>query len=365
MARRAVERLAPRYPHLRPGRKWSTLEWETVGGNRWVGTGIDSSTGGVDGGTLILDDVTGSAARYGSKPGRDRMWRAIQEDALSRGVKVAIVMETRRGVDDMRARFESEFSAHLQCYDWPLVYDREHALRRPAYDHRELGEYLWPERWDPEWHDANPQIRGRLYAQLYQQRPTPDEGSLYQRQWLSHRYPGTPASNVSSCQVRMLSVDGAATHGAGDHTVVHHWGFRHGSAILLGQWRGQWDYPTFERTLLDIITSERPHGTLIENTSNGRAVAQKLINSGIPGVIPINVSGMGGKRDRIRPTLALWESKSVLLPDATHAPWVPDMVERLLRVTGKGDEVDDEADAATIALSWWQGRNGREITVLR
>ena len=366
--RRGVERLyrehPQRFPHLRPGRKWTTLEWETVGGNRWTGLGIGSSTGGIDGQLLIGDDLTGSAERYMSASVRRRTERSIREDLLSRGVQWAVFMETRRGVHDTRAWLQENFADNLKCRDWPLVYDRQHHLTNPAHDARSVGDYLWPEKFGEEWHKANPQVRGQLYAQLYQQRPTPDEGALYRREWMANRYPGTDVENARSCHQRVLSVDGAATHGRGDHSVIHYWGFRHNKALLLGQWRGQWDYPVLKATLQDVIAKTNPDGILIENTSNSRAAAQELRNQ-FRGVIPINVSGQGGKRDRIRPTLTLWESGSVLLPYAQCAPWVPDFVERMLRVTGVGDEVDDEADAATIALSWWQNRQGRTIQVLR
>ena len=164
--------------------------------------------------------------------------------------------------------------------------------------------------------------------------------------------------------MRVISVDGAATDGGGDHTVMQLWGFTHGRAKLFKQWRGQWGFPAFCQALDDAISQHKPHAVLIEDTSNGRAVRQSL-QQRHRGIIPISVSGLGDKRARIRPTLALWESGSVELPRAEHAPWVGDFVDRMLRVTGQGAEVDDEADAATIALSWWQGRNGREITVLR
>lgn len=360
--RSAVSRLSGRYAHLRPGRVWTNLEWETEGGNAWVGAGANSGTGGIGCHLLILDDVTGSSRGYGSKNTRDTLWRWIEEDCLSRVMDggAVVVMETRRGVDDLRARFEDRYGSKLQSFDWPLVYDREHSLTDPSHDHRQIGDYLW--KYGREWHDTQPHIKGQLYAQLYQQRPTPDEGALWNRAWLSRRYPGTPDHAGRTCLQRVLSVDGAATHGAGDHTVIQHWGFRSANALLLGQWRGQWDYPTFEATLRDIIAKTQPHGTLIENTSNGRAVYQTLSQK-VPGMMPINVSGMGGKRDRIRPTLTLWEAGNILLPDASVARWVPDYVERMLRVTGVGDEVDDEADATTIALRWWQDRAGKKIQV--
>ena len=44
------------------------------------------------------------------------------------------------------------------------------------------------------------------------------------------------------------------------------------------------------------------------------------------------------------------EAGSVMLPEA--APWVGDLVERLVVITGEGDEVDDEADAMAMALRW-------------
>ena len=49
---------------------------------------------------------------------------------------------------------------------------------------REPGELLWPERFDLEFMEAQRRLDGRGFAALYQGKPTPEDGDLFQRDTL-------------------------------------------------------------------------------------------------------------------------------------------------------------------------------------
>lgn len=364
-ARRMVETLYTAMPnvlsHLKPGKPWTDTEWVTVGGNGWVGCGSGGATGGIGANLVIMDDVTGSAARARSQAWGDHAWEWLEEDVLSRIMHGggALQMETRRGVRDQTGRIRASYPGRWR----EAVYACQAERDKPAWDWRAEGDYLCPGLgFDATWREANPQLRGALWARLYQQRPTDEEGSLWLREWLTHRYTGRPAEVARSCDRTALAIDAAATDGAGDHSVIQWWGWRGPIAHLLGQWRGQWSYPTLRATLLDQVQAVRPNAVLIEDTSNGRPLADEL-RTVVPGLI--RVPARGRKADRWVAATPRAQAGQVLLPTVEYAPWLPDMIERLVSLDGEGDEVDDEADAWAIADAWHRGSGARTTTVRR
>ena len=69
--------------HLKPGKPWTDTEWVTVGGNGWVGCGSGGATGGIGANLVIMDDVTGSAARARSEAWGNHAWEWLEEDWLN------------------------------------------------------------------------------------------------------------------------------------------------------------------------------------------------------------------------------------------------------------------------------------------
>lgn len=347
--RSTVERLhvALGLKGLAPGQPWTETHWATKGGHQWIGIGSGSSTGGIDARTVIGDDVTGSGQNYASAADRGRIRRALEEDWMTRirGPGGFVLMETRRGIQDPHGYLHREYPGQWRDLTWRLIAEAGDA------DWRQPGEYLWPERYGADWHSKNPQVRGRLLATLYQQRPTPDDGALFLRAWLSHRYAEPPSVMAQRCEVTALSLDSAATEGAGDHSVLQWWGWAGPRAYLLGQWRGQWGYPTLRATVLDVHARCRPSALIVEDTSAGRSIADELARV-VPGLI--RVPARGPKRERIAAETPAMEAGQVCLPE--REPWAADLVERLIVLTGEGDEVDDEADALAMALRWRRDR---------
>ena len=338
--------------------------WRTGGGGRLYAVGVGGPLTGTTLRAMLIDDPNKDEVDACTAAGQRRVWnwyRSVVYTRASANKAGILVMHTRWSEGDLIGRLLEE--ADRGGDRWEVI-DLPALARDDDWLGREPGEPLDPSlQTVAELQQAKRVMGSQRFEALYQQQPTPDEGALYLRDWLSNRYQGPPTKAGSTQTV--ISVDGAATDGSGDHTVLQLWAFDGtAKARLLEQWRGQWGQPAFESALKDAIAKHRPSAVLIEDTSNGRGVRQRLQRTH-RGIIPISVSGLGDKRARIRPTLGLWESGAVQLPEARHAPWVSDFVARMLRVTGQGHEVDDEADAATIALAWWQRRAARTVRVIR
>lgn len=351
----------------REGGAWTSTAWETEGGGSFVAIGSGTATGGLNAGLRIFDDVTGSAERYRSGAERARAQRWLVEDILSRsdGAPGTLGMETRRGVMDLRAWAESEFPGEWTIVDVPRLVDdtSRHLLSR--WDRRRDGEYLWPEVHGEDSRASQgvgvevvqtSVIARAVWLALHQQVPMPEGGTAWERDWLTPTYHMHPDAMARRCDLRVLSIDPAGTQGGGNHSVIWHIGWENGRPRRLGAWRGQWGAPVLEETIRRLRGELRPHKILLEYTSNGRAVGQRLEQQFKHEIVPCNPSR--SKRDRmdaVAPDLARGD-----LEFWAEAPDRDVALDRLTALTGHGDEVDDEADVITQAMIWYAERGGEQ-----
>ena len=129
--------------------------------------------------------------------------------------------------------------------------DQWEVLELPAIS--EAGEALWP-----EWYDLHAlnriksTIGPREWSALYQQRPQPDEGTYFKREWFE-TWEKLP-------QVRYYGTsDYAVTDGGGDYTVHRVWGIDpNGDVYRVGGWRGQTTSDEWIERKLDLIKQYKP-----------------------------------------------------------------------------------------------------------
>lgn len=327
--------------------------WATLRGARLFSVGVGGPLTGRTVKAIVIDDPHKDHQDSRSPAGQAKVvgwYKSVVYTRASANKAGILVMHTRWDDNDLIGWLKSEEAKGGEQWE---------TINLPAL--AEDGDWLGREpgqALDPDIHTEGElavarRVMGDDFEALFQQRPVPAEGALWKRPWLAAGYDIPPKTQAVMCDWTLLSVDGAATDGAGDWTVIQWWGFKGPNAYLLGQWRGQWDAHVFEETLAEVIVSCRPSGTYIEDTSNGRAVRQRLQRR-FAGVEGVKVKG--NKAARIRPTLPLYAAGNVHFPAPEHMDDLAAMKGRLLRVTGQPGtrEVDDEADAATIALTTWQ-----------
>lgn len=173
------------------------------GGMQTAGTMGPLTGRGAD--LLIVDDPMKNAEEAASATIRDKLWEWWRSTAYTRLEPggAAIVIQTRWHEADLAGRLLDEMRQRGE--KWRVV-------SLPAID--DLGLALWPERFPRERLEEIRRTLGSYYwSALYQQRPTPAEGSKFQRGW----FPVVnelPAGMTSA--VRYW--DKAGTEGAGDYT---------------------------------------------------------------------------------------------------------------------------------------------------
>jgi len=346
-ARASVERLSVAYPHLGRGESWRRTAWQTESGGWWVGVGAGGATGGIGANLIVVDDVTGSAERQRSDAWKKHARRWLTEDVLSRSEGgPVIVMETRRGLDDISGWLDAEYPGHLQRFTWRCVAedgDHDPCGRSP-------GEYLWPERYGADWRAASPHLAdgSPLWSSLYQQRPTQEGGAVIREEWTRHRYPERPEDIRRTCSAVYVVIDPAAkTAERNDPSAIGVLGVRGGDVIVLHVEAERRDYPALRQRVRDLSTAWRASGVLVEDTSVGQALVPDLRALGLA-CHAVGVAGRGDKVARMQPHLIRWQSGQILLPES--APWVAAFVGEICAVPDAAH--DDQWDMMSVGLSY-------------
>lgn len=187
-----------------------------------------------------------------------------------------------------------------------------------------------------------------MAAAMLDCKPQPDEGGAWKVEWFSRRYKGDPREHARMADFTVLSLDGAATAGGGDWSVLAWWGVFGNKARKLGQWRQQAAFPELLNLARDQFKALHPVALVIEKASAGVQVAQVLERE-IPGVVAVPVSK--SKRTRYNAVSSRWEAGNIEYPESSD--WMAGYVERMTAIQGEGDEVDDEADADALFCAWW------------
>lgn len=184
-------------------------EWETAEGGRMYAVGVGGGIAGHGADLLIVDDPIKNVQEASSPLIREKIWDWFISEAMTRlsPTGAAIVVMTRRHEADLIGSLVEGRDAETGEADDPdadqpeIDIEDEHweYVRIPAISEgegdplgRPEGEALW-KRWPIE---ALRKIRKRgewLFAALYQQRPTPRSGGLFQREWFSRYVDAIPA----------------------------------------------------------------------------------------------------------------------------------------------------------------------------
>lgn len=355
-ARSMVSRLASAYPHLAPGATWTRTGWLTAGGGRFVAVGSGVATGGIGARLIVVDDVTGSAERQRSAAWKRSARRWLLEDVVSRSEGgPLVVMETRRGLDDVSGWLESEYPGKLRRVTW-----RCRAVEgEPDPMGRAPGEYLWPERYGAAWHAEQPHLHDAspIWQALYQQRPTREGGAVILDAWLSHRYTGRPEDVARTCRDVLICVDPAAKtserHDPTGIVVLGRLPIGTGDIVcVLHVEAVRREAPDTEQRIADLAgqwtTGRGKTAVIIEDTSVGQAWIPNLRRRGLA-VMPVQVAGRGDKVQRMHPHLARFAAGEIRLPES--APWVAPYVAEMVSVPDC--EHDDQWDATCLGLTWY------------
>lgn len=252
----------------------SQAEWQLdghAGGLYAVGVGGALTSRPADG--MIIDDPVKGREQADSPTYREKAWDWWTETASTRlapGAFVVVIM-TRWHPDDLGGRLVAEDEA------LPAEQRRWRVVRIPAQAEaaddplgRQPGEYMLSARGrtTEQWERIKATVGGRAWAALYQGRPAPAEGGVFQWTWIRPYRTGT--DDLPHLQRVVVALDttggghdeaGIIAAGRGTDQRTYMLADRSGHLTAAAQWRRAWfaclDYEAdefvFEKNLVGPI----------------------------------------------------------------------------------------------------------------
>jgi len=224
-------------------------DWETTLGGGVRAVGVGAGVTGHGGHLVVIDDPLKSREEANSATYRQRVWDWYTDDLYTRlepDGQIILIM-TRWHEDDLAARILAQDGDRWTVVRLPAEAEEDDPLgRRP-------GEPLNPDRFDRTALEQIRTVLGNSYYALYQQRPQPQEGGLFQRQWFEL----VEAAPAQASRVRYW--DRAATASGGDYTVgVRMARVQDGIFYIEDVVRGQWSPAERDRVMHQVALLDGP-----------------------------------------------------------------------------------------------------------
>ena len=229
--------------------------WETPAGGEYFAAGVRGSVTGRRADLMIIDDPVSSRQEADSLLVSERTWDWWRSDAFTRlkpGARVVLV-QTRWTEHDLGGRLEEDMAAGGEPWTvlrLPMLAEANDPMGR------EPGEMLWADWFTPAML-AQAQRDTRTFSALYQQRPMPETGDFFRREWL-HPVEHVPARE----SLRIFGAsDYAVTQAGGDYTVHVVLGIDLDDRLyLLDMWRGQASSDVWVESFCDLVIQWKPLG---------------------------------------------------------------------------------------------------------
>lgn len=238
--------------------------WATDEGSEYMACGILSGITGNRADGIVIDDPIKGRAEADSETIRDKTWEAYQDDLMTRlkpgGWQIMIL--TRWHEDDPAGRILPEdyegqsgwIQSRTDGEVWYVLCCPAECERKDDPLGREIGETLWPE-WFTSGHFNKFKAIPRTWNALFQQRPAPDEGTFFRREWFKRFDFGEEPGYLH----RYGTSDYAVTDDGGDYTEHGVFGVDEGDDVwALAWWFGQKTADVWIEELCDLVMAHRP-----------------------------------------------------------------------------------------------------------
>jgi predicted phage terminase large subunit-like protein len=340
----------------------------TSGGKRWLRP-FGGTITALRGDRVVVDDPQGVNETLYSAAYREATREKMRGEVLSRvndeRRSAIVVTQQRVHVQDVTGDLASV--GGWERLTIPMEYDADVAQSAPASGWRdprtERGELIHAERFGPV-EVARARLTVRAYEAQYNQRPSADGGGRIKREWLRYstraQIPPVWAQVVDSWDLTMGKArrDGARGDREGRRSFVvgQKWGVAGGGYYLLQQVRDELEAAEQLRAIAHLVAAPAPKAPgdvgaptfassiYIEDAALGPASSSLLP---LPQIVLVPTRSRS-KEERLDDVLPLLAGGRVYLPDPAEAPWVTDLVRRLLAFPSS--EADDEVDALSQAL---------------
>ena len=377
--RRFVEEDGEKWGIKIAGDAGAVSEWQTTRGGGIVSRSAPGqSITGLGFKVMLMDDVVKDFADAHSESKREAIWDWWQANAVTRLEPpfLCIAIATRWHEDDFIGRLlnpaKNPDADKWENVIFPAIAEEDDPLGREPGDplYSPLVEETREEALE-RWDSLKRSVGSYMWEALYQQHPTPADGSIFNLGWL--RFWTTDPSKVKDGDDSVillprerlergqwldswdLTFKGSSTS---DYAVGQRWCRQGPDRFLVAQQRGQWSFTqTLEKMLRwcnagDLDDKASPGGSfvhqrLVEDAANGTA-AIDVLRKKVAGIKPIKPRS--SKEVRARAVTPEIESGNVYLPHPSDPGngWVNELISEM-RAFPSGRH-DDQVDALSMGL---------------
>lgn len=239
--------------------------WHTNAGGISVYVGVGGPITGRGAHVALIDDPFKNRQEADSEVRREMVWKWYTSTLRTRlmpGGAIVLIL-TRWHEDDLAGRLLAKNKGEWKVVDLPAI----------ANEGTPQASALWP-AWYPlkELQRIKDDVGPRDWSALYQQRPSPDEGTFFQRDWI--RWYDEPPKHLH----KYICSDYAVSEGAGDFTEHGAFGVDPDNNIyVLDWWSGQTTSDVWIEALLDMVAAQKPLAAFGETGVIKKAVEPYLI----------------------------------------------------------------------------------------
>lgn len=338
-------------------------KWKTNQNGSYYAAGVRSQVAGRGAHVALLDDVMSEEDSF-SEAGRRyiKEWypAGLRTRIMPNGS--IIIVNTRYHYDDLCGwLLKQESKVEETTNKWEVI-------SIPAWLDEEAADLLGlPEgtSYFPEWKPDEvlrvdeQEIRAtngaRYWNSLYMQDPSPDDGGIIKKRWVSWWEDDEPPN----CDFIIQTYDTAfSTRRTADYSVIQTWGIfsqfekdEYGgehitsNLILLGNIRGRFEYPELRRIAQELYQEYRPDVCIIEKKASGQSLIQDMRRAGLP---VLDYLPDRDKVARVYASTPMMESGRVWLPKDRQ--FADDLFEECMSFPNGAH--DDQVDCMTMAIHY-------------
>ena len=219
---------------------------------------------------FIIDDPVKNIAEAESLTYREAAWdwwRTTARTRLQPGASMIIIM-TRWHDDDLVGRLLKENDENWEIINLPAIAESNDALGR------QIGEPLWPEKYNREALAILEKIEGpRYWPALFQQRPVAEGGNIFKMEWWNEHFYTKQPQLLTIGQYWDTAFKKNATS---DYSVCVTAGRTVDGIVILDVWRDRVEFPELVVMAKAKYAQYRPNRVKVEDAASGQSLIQAL-----------------------------------------------------------------------------------------
>ena len=326
-----------------------------------IAASIGGSITGEGADLMVIDDPYKNRKDADSSHYRQFVWNEWEDTLQTRlsADAAVILIQTRWHEDDLAGRLIKEDGIVEENGKWNLLKIPCEAKDDDTLGRSE-GDALLPEMGkDKAWiQEVKLSVGSRAWHALYQQDPTPDGGSIVDKNWFLRFDYNTKHTlydqMINSWDCSFKDTDDTS------FVVGQCWIKKGPDAYLYDQVRKRMNFPATVRAILSMKKKwEDTSGILVEEKANGPAIIS-VLEDRVPGLLPIIPKE--SKESRLHAVSPFIESGNVWVPRDCDFDWMVDFIDEVSKFPNADN--DDQVDAMTQALKYFFGDASASIVDL-